>query len=220
MNYLETGPLAKIINIRGTSGSGKSTLVRNLMASHSKLVMRVHGRKQPIGYIVTPDDAPRFVVAGHYETACGGTDTIPNMDQIFELVRYWIGSNCNVVFEGLLSSAEFKRTAALHKDGYELHVIHIDIPLEVCLSAVEGRRWEAYQEKLHAYMEHCEERYADGKRPIKKQPQEPKPLNPKNTENKWKGTHSTTKRLAELGIDIFKGDREECYERAKLLLAD
>ena len=105
-----------IINIRGTSGSGKSTLARRIMEQYPhRVVFRREGRKQPIGYLYQRDASPntkgrQLAVIGHYETPCGGCDTIQKMDDIFQLVRDSHEAGHDVLFEGLLISADMKRT--------------------------------------------------------------------------------------------------------------
>lgn len=133
-----------IIQIRGTSGSGKSTIVKELMEekalSGSKLRVTEEGRRQPLGYIVS-GGGPQIAVPGHYETACGGCDTLPSYDRIFELIRQSRAMGWNVLFEGLLVSEEVKRTFQLHQDyPGELVVIFLNTPVEVCLESIRARR--------------------------------------------------------------------------------
>ena len=74
----------RIINIRGTSGAGKSHLARRVMANYPvRKPVHVAGRKQPLYYeYEAPDhNVPLFVV-GHYECACGGTDTMKRLSAI------------------------------------------------------------------------------------------------------------------------------------------
>lgn len=177
-----------IINIRGTSGSGKSTLVRRIRDLYQNVEpVHVEGRKQPLYYRLTgSEQLPDAFLLGHYETACGGCDTIPSMDKIFDLV-YEKAQEGAVLFEGLLVSAEYKRTARLFEElSCDLHVVHLDVPIETCVESINMRRRE-------------------------KKPDAP-PVNPKNTESKWKGTRSTCKRLGDIGIEVFSSsDRDECF---------
>lgn len=213
--------MSKIVNIRGTSGSGKSTLVRQIMAQFTSVKpSHIAGRKRPISYLCEREGLKPLIVIGHYETDCGGTDTIPNMDEIYRRVRAAAGSGYNVLFEGLLSSAESRRTIELKQDGYDIRVVHIDIPLEECIASVEKRRAGAYQRKLQEYDEHVIEMQRLGKKPKKVLPKEPGPLNPKNTESKWKGTRSTVRRLEGAGIQTYKGDREYAIGITRMLLSE
>lgn len=177
-----------IINIRGTSGSGKSTLVREVMKRMPKKQrFHVEGRKQPIGYVVDAlyDAEQRSVaIIGHYETPCGGCDTIQKMDKIFDLVRQSDEAGHHVLFEGLLISADVNRTRALHDEGRELRVVGLDkVPLDVCLASVNGRRRAKNPDATD--------------------------VNPKNTESKFKGVRQSMKRLVNAGVQVESCDREE-----------
>ena len=178
-----------IVQVRGTSGTGKTTLIRQVMALYHGPTIRYKrkGRKQPLGYCLHPGkDQPGrrpLGIVGHYETACGGCDTIKTLDEVFELVRQCYANGWDVLFEGLLLSAGFNRTAALYDDGFPLIVIGMDVPIEVCLESVNQRRWA-------------------------KDPKKP-PVNPKNTEAKLKGTRKTMSKLAEYGVDARWANREQ-----------
>jgi ABC-type oligopeptide transport system ATPase subunit len=195
--------VARIVNIRGTSGSGKSTIARAIMALYTtRAAVRIKERKQPMMYLCSGAGLPTLAVIGHYETDCGGTDTINGMDEIYNWVRQANQRGYNVLFEGLLSSAEKNRAIQLHQDGLDLHVLHIDIPLEECVASVDLRRYNSYRRKRDAG----------------KAVEQPKPLNPMNTKNKWTGTRTTMKRLAEAGIKCYSGDRAYVLAEARRIL--
>jgi hypothetical protein len=194
-----------ILNIRGTSGSGKSTLVRNIMDLYwPPMKVRVPDRKRPLMYICPRPPAPTWeaevtptsvgsgprslAVIGHYETACGGCDTIPDLDMVYALVRQAHDNGYDVLFEGLLLSAEVNRCVQLAAYvGHEnLAVIALDVPLELCLESVNARR--------HT-----------------KNPEKP-PVNPKNTISKHRGTQTSARRLLEAGVDT-----RVCHERDEAL---
>lgn len=189
-----------IVNIRGTSGSGKSTVARNVMKRYDSVSPHhIEGRKQPLYYICdTQGGFQQLAVIGHYETACGGTDTITKMDEIFEIIRDLATRGYNVLFEGLLLSAEFNRMAALAKD-FDCVVLGLtEVPLDVCFDSIMARRKEK----------------AD------KAGREPKPPGPnmrKNLESKWKGTVQTCARLEAAGCRVYKCTRERAL---KLCLAE
>lgn len=181
-----------IINIRGTSGSGKTTAVKQLMALFpQKLNIKIEGRKQPIGYLLKHPERQRdLYVLGHYETACGGCDTINGMDLIYDYVRQGVAQNADVIFEGLLISAEVNRTVQLHKDYPEqLLVLALDTPLEVCIESINQRRWA-------------------------KDPTKP-PVNPKNTESKFKGVKTCMRRFEEAGVNAVWVDRDAAFNRMR-----
>jgi thymidylate kinase len=127
-----------IINVRGTSGSGKSHLVRHIMGLYpEKEAVRLPGRKQPWYYICrNGQGTPELAVIGHYETACGGCDTVPSLDKVYELVQEHAAAGRHVMFEGLLLTNEVTRTKALP----DCRVIFLDISVEECLRSVNARR--------------------------------------------------------------------------------
>lgn len=190
-----------IINIRGTSGSGKSTLARKVMALYgNRVAYKREGRKQPIGYLYRrPPNSPHQVsagrglaVIGHYETPCGGCDTIQKMDDIFQLVRDADAQGHDVLFEGLLISADMKRTLALHEEGLDLKVIALDVDIDTCIASVNERRWA-------------------------KSPDKPG-VNPKNTISKHKGVKSSMKKLGEAGVPATFCNRDEALLLIRELL--
>lgn len=183
----------RVINIRGTSGSGKSTLVRRIVDMYQeKNPVHVEGRKQPLFYELRGEGLAPLSLIGHYETACGGCDTIPSMDRIYGLVRERLGAGDSVLFEGLLISAEVNRAAALHDDGFDMTVVALETPLEKCVDSVNERRWA-------------------------KNPDKPG-VNPKNTEAKFKQTIATCKKLEDRGVKVVRADRDGAFEAIKGLL--
>lgn len=191
-----------IINIRGTSGSGKSTLVRKIVARYDKrLPVKVEGRKQPIGYIyqVIDQSSGRIIgkplaVIGHYETDCGGCDTITSMDEIYQRVRTAHDAGMDVLYEGLLISADANRVIALHTDGYPLVVIALNTELELCIESVNLRRKNAAEVKGKPYK-------GD--------------VNPKNTCSKFAGVKSSMRRIEAAGVRAFWESRESAEDRIR-----
>lgn len=187
-----------IINIRGTSGSGKSTVVRKIMDLYTggKAKFFEPGRKQPIGYVFQRGNLLKYgrslAIIGHYETPCGGCDTINGQDHIFNLVRQAHDNGNDVLFEGLLLSAEVNRMAQLHDAGYDARVVVLDVPLETCLASVNGRRQA-------------------------KRPGAP-PVNPDNTAAKHKGTQMAARRLQERGVPVCTADRDAAFDYIRSLL--
>lgn len=183
----------KVINIRGTSGSGKSTLVRKLVELYqTKEPVHIADRKQPLFYILRGEGLPPLSLLGHYETACGGCDTIPSMDRIYELVRQRLADGDSVLYEGLLISAEVNRAVQLHTDGFDLTVVELQTPLDLCVESVNQRRWA-------------------------KTPDKPG-VNPKNTTAKFKQTQATCKKLEAQGVKVIRTDRDGAFEAIKGLL--
>lgn len=187
-----------ILHLRGTSGSGKSTIIRALMDAYpSKHPIFEEGRKQPIGYrLMTPDGSMKdLFVVGHYETPCGGCDTIPSLDKIYELVRDFSASG-NVVFEGLLIGPEQRRSTELHNNPERFGVYHticLDVPLEDCVEGIMERRR------------------------AKKGPDAP-PVNPKNTTAKHKQVAASGKTLQANGLNVYFLNREDALKKAREVL--
>lgn len=189
-----------LINVRGTSGSGKSTLVRKITELYDHFELRVkEGRKRPLAYVYRRNGgrSRSLVVIGHYETPCGGCDTITNIDEVFELVKQYSKLDYDVVFEGLLISAAVNQFVDLHtwtKRNHDvLVVIGLEVPLEVCLASVNERR-----QKRNAQL---------------------KDVNPKNTTSKWKGVKRAMERLQEAGVTTHWLKREQAFEKCKKLLS-
>lgn len=172
-----------IINIRGTSGSGKSTIIRHLLDEGTDMArFKMPFRKQPYGYSFThPHLNGRIAVPGHYESACGGCDTLPSYDSIFDRVREGQANCDHVIFEGLLVSEEVKRTQQLHDDGFDLRVILLETPVEVCLASIRARR-EARGDT--------------------------RPLKEDNTRNRVATIERSCKKLEDAGVKVFRTDRD------------
>lgn len=182
-----------VIQIIGTSGSGKSTLVRRVMELYPrKFRVKKEGRRQPYGYIMERDRGPQLFILGHYETACGGCDTISSMDAIFEAVKEAHAAEMNVLFEGLLISALAARTLQLHQQGLDLRVVALEVPLEQCLDSINQRRWA-------------------------KNPDKP-PVNPKNTEQKFKGVQTSMRKLQANGVPAVWMSRDDAFEYVREVL--
>lgn len=177
-----------ILNIRGTSGSGKSTAVRKIMELAPRIEkIFTENRKNPLYYnLLWPDRT--VLVPGHYETACGGCDTIKTYDDLFQIIRAAHIGNKDVLFEGLLVAHDKKRCKELFewlgKDPSQFQIIEITETLETCLNSVEKRRSER-------------------KNPPKK------PFNPDNTTRRYREVVRSCEQLEEFGIPIHRYTREE-----------
>lgn len=177
-----------IINIRGTSGSGKSTIIRSLMSMYAlKTPSRVDGRRQPSGYWLGSELDPMVsYVPGHYETACGGCDTLPSYDTIFDMVRATSMIGQHVVFEGLLVSEETKRTLDLHQTVGPVLVIHLNTELDTCLDSIRQRRLARGDERE---------------------------LNPANTINRVRTINRCCEWLEDHGVPVESHNRESAIAR-------
>lgn len=173
-----------IITIKGTSGSGKTTLAKNLLASFPKVEPHfVEGRKRPVGYYLYGSHTlrPTYLV-GHYETPCGGCDTIQKYEVVFELVREAADNGCHVVYEGLLLAADVKWLSSLYADMYQLFVIVLSTPLQECIDSINARRKA-------------------------RNPDLP-PVNPRNTETKYRSVEKAFHKIQEMGIPTTLAHRE------------
>ncbi len=181
----------KIVNLRGTSGSGKSTVAFTLLKNfpHEKLTHKEDGKVR--GYRVDASSAglkaPVYLI-GRYETACGGLDNVPTQAIAAELSVKAHTSGGHVLCEGLLCSAAGPKgalTIGLQETGNAVFAV-LDTPVEVCLDRVRARRLARGDER---------------------------PLNEKNTRDKWTQTHSTAKALrAAGGYDVRDIDHTNAYE--------
>lgn len=165
-----------ICQIRGTSGSGKSTVMRkviDLMGDWNSV--KVDGRKQPL-YYRSASEWPDTVVLGHYESPCGGCDTIGSARVVYDLILSAEVSahSQHVLCEGLLLSEDVKWTTELHKLVKDrLRVLFLTTPLERCLSQIGKRRADAGNDK---------------------------PLNPANTSNRVRTIERARVKLTEAGV--------------------
>lgn len=180
-----------IINIRGTGGSGKSTLVRKVMACYPTVEpMHDLGRKRPIGYKCSRPGAPMLTVVGHYETACGGCDTITSPEHAYQIVRMGMERG-DVLFEGIIIQDDVKRLVALVDEARTVKVIALEVPIEVCLAGIQSRRDARGDER---------------------------PLNPKNTVHRAERLVSIIKRLQRHGVDATWYSRDGAWAELKSLL--
>jgi hypothetical protein len=167
----------------------------------NKARVKIEDRKQPIGYILTKAMHRPLALVGHYETACGGCDTITSMDDIYERVRAASLAGMDVLFEGLLISADANRIIALDAWSKEpgpqrttVRVIALDTPLELCIASVNERRLKDAEAKGKPYK-------GD--------------VNPKNTQSKFSGVKSSMKRIEAAGVTCSFESRDSAFELIK-----
>lgn len=177
-----------IITLKGTSGAGKTTLVKKVLEKYgSKTTYFKPGRKRPIGYLYNHKNGGKpLAVIGHYEVACGGCDTIQKTDEIFDYIKQADEQGYDVLFEGLLLSAEVNRNAALHLEGRKYKAIFLTTPIDLCVESVNLRRRA-------------------------KNPEKPD-VDPENTIAKTKAIRKTLERMIAHGCDCVEASREEAFE--------
>lgn len=184
-----------VINLRGTSGSGKSTVVTRVMKLYNPdgiTYCHEEGRRKPIAQILIPlrNDIRPLYVPGHYETPCGGCDTIKTPDKVYDLVKGAVQSGWDVLYEGIIIQDDVKRCAELSKEA-SLRVISLTTPIEECLAGIQTRR------------------DARG---------DTRPLNPANTISRADRVRRSIHRLSDLGVITYELNREEAYQKCAELL--
>lgn len=129
-----------IIQIRGTSGSGKSTVMRQVMKELGTwMPCYLPGRKQPFYYHLD-----NMAVLGHYESPCGGCDTIGSAGVVYRETMAMLQIGVEIVLtEGLLLSEDVKWSSQLP----DLRVLYLTTSLETCLSQIKDRREQAGNDK-------------------------------------------------------------------------
>jgi hypothetical protein len=171
-----------IVNLRGTSGAGKSTVVHTLLKNYPHEVVQYTGKRgtKPLVYRVGVGGLERSLfVFGAYHTQCGGCDGITDYAEVVpELLRMYAPQG-EVLFEGLLISGGFGRVGegmvvAAKAFAHEAIFALLDTPLALSLERIAARR--AAKGKLE-------------------------PLNPLNTEMKYKAAHASHAKLLREGHD-------------------
>lgn len=182
-----------IIQIRGTSGSGKSTVMRAVMDHLGKWVPAVRsGRRNPLYYSRRTEKpcyhSESVTVLGHYNTTCGGCDTVGSARAVYGLIqeiregekrRGW--SNSVILCEGLLLSEDVKWSSQMP----DLRCLFLTTSLERCLRQISGRRAEAGNDK---------------------------PLNSANTENRVGTIERARLRLIEAGVKCLRCSSRQAPE--------
>lgn len=190
-----------VVNFRGTSGSGKTFAARRIMELYPRSERSwatVMGKTRQMGHLLMNEEGVvRAVAMGKYDGAkCGGCDSMSwkgaANDICAEVVRVHRGGY-DVILEGLMvSSWGTGRLRQLSMDvGGRLHVLQLNTSLSACLSAVADRRRERGDER---------------------------PLDPKNTESKWRSSRSGSLKMRDLGMHVEFLDREAAFQRARELL--
>ena len=175
-----------IMNIRGTSGSGKSTIVKRVMDRFtSQIPIHIPKRRQPAGYELTGGamESPPLFVVGHYESPCGGCDTLSftgSQDTIWGWVREYHTKGYNVLFEGVIVGDDTRRTIQAHEDRLPLILIELTTPLDECLRGIQSRR--------------------DARGDARK-------LNPKNTAKRMSPIRNRMRKFKRMGMDVRNLDR-------------
>lgn len=179
-----------IVNIRGTHGSGKSTIARKIRDRYSTVIpTMMPWRKRPFGYTCKQPDLPDIWIPGHYDTPCGGCDSIGAVADMFAAIDEHANGGEFVLFEGILAQHSVPRVLGI-KD-HNVHVICLDIPVDDCKAAVDSRRAEKGKPPLAHYH---------------------------SIEHESRSLRSSAKRLTEAGIAVYWLNREAAEKKALELL--
>ena len=161
-----------IINLRGTSGAGKSTVVRRVrdLLDEPWEPIYIEGRRKPYYYL---EEKYKLCTLGHYESQCGGCDTISGNEKLYELILERHHAGYHVLCEGILLSEDTKWTFKLHEAKVPLWIIFLHVDLETCLTRIRQRRLDRGDTK---------------------------PLNPKNTTNRFSVIKRARVKLEAAGV--------------------
>lgn len=140
------------------------------------------GRKRPMFY----SNAKDVVVLGHYESPCGGCDSVGSAAEVYKWLERldggsFHGNQRHIVCEGLLLSEDTKWSSQLS----DLRVIYLTTPLERCLRQIESRRAEKAGNKT------------------------PKPLNVDNTTRRFDVVERSRVKLMDLGVQCVRCSVEQ-----------
>jgi hypothetical protein len=97
----------------------------------------IDGRKRPLYY----QHSNGILVLGHYESPCGGCDTIGSARAVYDLIQTL--SAPVILCEGLLLSEDVKWSSQLK----DLRVLYLVTPLNQCLAWIKSRRASVGNEK-------------------------------------------------------------------------
>lgn len=126
-----------ILNLRGTSGSGKSTVVRGILCR----LRGVPCERDERGKVMAYRCGKNLFIIGRYETACGGCDTLRDMDTVDRLVRRYARRG-HVLFEGLIVTSVIRRWLKIAKASRrygQFIFCPLDTSLEQCYANVLKR---------------------------------------------------------------------------------
>ena len=150
----------------------------------------IEGRKRPICYVLDNFRNSPLAVIGHYEGTCGGCDTITaGYPKLFGVIRERLGEECNILFEGLLVSADVNWTAGLHRD-YPVTIILLTTGIKDCIGSINVRRRARMGSKYT-------------------------PVDPLNTENKHRAVVNAVNRLEKQGVKVHRASRRSALYLVK-----
>lgn len=151
-------------------------------------------RKKPMAYYCQDSNLAReLAVLGHYETDCGGCDTIHSPDAVYNLVHVEHLAGRHVLFEGKMIGMGAAWRSLRIKD--DLLIVLLDVSLEECVASMNERR------------------LAKGKPPI-----EPGTKSWSNAEGAHRASHRAAGKLRDQGVRVVKCSRVEAVRLIAELL--
>lgn len=172
-----------IVKLTGTSGSGKSTIAHWLLQNYKHIPLNKRPTTRKVAkdedYLIQlPQTNVPLILLGNYDNQCGGCDGIQPYSRIVEkLVDITTRFPKNhILMEGLLIRGYGSVGVFMDELPKKWRVVYatMDTPLETCLARIKQRR-------------------------AKKGKTEP--LNPKNTEQKFKSGLADFKTLTARGFE-------------------
>jgi len=176
----------KIVSLRGTSGSGKSTVAFTFLKNYPNSELIGSDNKIKGYRIDVPELKNPIYLLGKYTTVCGGCDQINRQQEAADRAVHY-HQDGHVLMEGLLASAAGPAgavTMTIQATGEAVFAI-LTTPVELCIERVKARRLARGDER---------------------------PLNEKNTRDKWTQTRSTASALFKLGYDVRPINHENAFE--------
>jgi hypothetical protein len=140
-----------VVQIRGTSGSGKTWVMKQVMSSL--------GYWQPVmspcwRFPLYNLSENRVAVIGVYGEVNRGCDRLGSAHTIYDLTCSLLEDQAEAVLcEGLLLSNDVKWTSQLR--DFDLRVLFLSTPLDVCLRQLESRREQSGNKRPHNPMVTC-----------------------------------------------------------------
>src|SRR3990167_3725813 len=125
-----------IVNVRGNGGSGKTFTVRHVMDKLNAQPFKKNEKGKVLYYHLDND----IYVIGSYATACGGCDTISDVNDTQSYIEECVSLGGSVVFEGLLLSGCYGRWLGVSKKLGDFVWAFMDTPIETCLERTKQRR--------------------------------------------------------------------------------
>ncbi len=139
-----------IISLRGTQASGKSHIVRSIMSLYPKKEeTRLPGRRKPTGYKLHGLGSPLFV-PGYYEADVGGTGTLVDMTETYDMIWEAYDAGFSVLYEGSgVYDGTSRLTNMFHSDVTE--VVIVDHLISECVMSIKDRGGKIRVETIQKY---------------------------------------------------------------------